>query len=305
LYEKAIAMKNTWMPFLLGITIKPFVYFLTISILLTSCHQKTQVAESIKYGSNNGTYLTIHGTRIYYEEYGHGIPLLLLHQGLGSIENLGAIIPELAKHFRVIAPDAPGHGRSEQADSLSGDLLAGYCSALIDQLHLDSAYVMGWSMGGNTALVLAANRPDKIKKVVSGASNTKSSGLTPEGRDLLKQYTVEAVKEDKDWLDHYQSLNPQPKQWIKFWEDTQKMWSREVKVSDAKLSHIAIPVLIIRGDRDMIKLEHSVNIFRSLKKGQLCIYPNMGHEMPEEKGEMLCRIALDFFAKGADEEGRH
>ncbi|MBD2753246.1 alpha/beta fold hydrolase [Spirosoma validum] len=284
---------------------KHFFYCLTISIILTSCSETKESAEAVPYGSNHGNYLTIHGTKIYYEEYGNGIPLLLLHQGLGSIENLSEIIPELSRHFRVIAPDAPGHGRSEQADSLSGDLLAEYCSALIDQLQLDSAYVMGWSMGGNTSLLLAANRPDKIKKVVSGASNTKSSGLTQEGRALLKEYTVEAVKEDKTWLEHYQRMNPQPGQWIKFWEDTQKMWSREIKVPDDKLSRITVPVLIIRGDRDMIKLEHSVDIFRSLKKGQLCIYPNMGHDMPELKSEMLCRIAVDFFNKNDDKGASH
>lgn len=274
---------------------KQFIYYLTVSLIFTSCHPVREPAKSVKYGSNKGKYLTIHGTKIYYEEYGDGIPLLLLHQGLGSIENLSDVIPELSKHFKVIAPDAPGHGRSEQADSLSGDLLAQYCSAIIDELQLDSAYVMGWSMGGNTSLLLAANRPDKIKRVVSGASNSRSSGLTQEGRDLLKEYTVEAVKEDKDWLDHYQRMNPQPDKWVKFWEDTQKMWVREVKVSDNKLASIAVPVLIIRGDRDMIRLEHSVELYRSLKKGQLCIYPNMGHDMPELKSEVLCKIAIDFF----------
>ena len=281
---------------------KQFIYCLTISIILTSCNQTKDAAESVRYGSNNGKYLTIHGTKIYYEEYGNGIPLLLLHQGLGSIENLSGIIPELSKHFRVIAPDAPGHGRSEQADSLSGDLLAQYCSALIDELQLDSAYVMGWSTGGNTSLLLAANRPDKVKKVISGASNSKSSGLTQEGRDLLKEYTVEAVKEDKDWLANYQRMNPQPDKWVKFWEDGQKMSSREIKVPDDKLASIDVPVLIIRGDRDMIRLEHSVELFRSLKKGQLCIYPNIGHDMPELKSEMLCRIVIDFFNESKSKE---
>jgi pimeloyl-ACP methyl ester carboxylesterase len=252
------------------------------------------VAEPIRYGANHGKHLMIKGTKIYYEEYGEGTPLLLLHQGLGSIENLSGIIPELSQHFRVIAPDAPGHGRSEQADSLSGELLADYCSELIDGLKLDSAYVLGWSMGGNTALLLAANRPDKIRKVVSGGSNTKSSGLTQQARDVLKEYTVEAVKEDQDWLEHYQAMNPQPEKWVKFWEDTQKMWSREIKVSDEKLASITIPVLIIRGDRDMIKLDHSVEMYESLKRGQLCIYPDTGHEMPEEKGNILSKIAIDF-----------
>jgi pimeloyl-ACP methyl ester carboxylesterase len=260
-----------------------------------SCKEANKPQKSIYYGSNNGKHLTIKGTKIYYEEYGSGTPLLLLHQGLGSIENLGGIIPMLSEHFRVIAPDAPGHGRSAQADSLSGELLADYCSGFIDALHLDSAYVLGWSMGGNTALLLAANRPDKIKKVVSGASNTKSSGLTQEAQDLLKEYTVEAVKEDKDWLEHYQATNPEPEKWVKFWEDTQKMWAREIKVPDDKLSGIEAPVLMIRGDRDMIKLSHSIEVFQALKNGQLCIYPNAGHEMPDEKGAILSKIAIDFF----------
>lgn len=275
--------------------IKPIAYYLLLSLLLAACTQTNEASTTIQYGSNHGTYLTIHGTKLYYEEYGSGTPLLLLHQGLGSIENVGDLIPQLAKHFRVIAPDAPGHGRSEQADSLSGDLLADYGSALIDKLQLDSVYVMGWSMGGNTALLLAANRPDKVKKVVSGAANATASGLTPEGRDLLSEYTVEAVKEDKDWLDHYQQLNPQPEKWVKFWEDNQKMWAREIKVSDAKLASIRVPVLLVRGDRDMIRLEHSLAMFRSLKQGQLCIYPDTGHDMPESKSERLCQLAIDFF----------
>lgn len=281
---------------------KHFFYCLALGTMLIGCNSQKETKVPVKYGSNNGKYLTIKGSKIYYEEYGKGKPLLLLHQGLGSIENLAEIVPELSKHFRIIAPDAPGHGRSEHADSLSGALLADYCSAIIDQLKLDSVYVMGWSMGGNTALLLAANRPDKVRKVVSGASNTKSTGLTQEGRDLLKEYTVEAVKEDKDWLANYQKLNPQPDKWIKFWEDNQKMWSREIKVPDHKLAAIDVPVLVIRGDQDMIRLEHSIEIYRALKKGQLCVYPNVGHGMPELKSEMLCRIAIDFLKENTNRE---
>jgi pimeloyl-ACP methyl ester carboxylesterase len=108
---------------------------------------------------------------------------------------------------------------------------------------------MGWSMGGNTALLLAADRPDKIKKVISGASNTKSSGLTQEGHDLLNEYTVEAVQEDSTWLAHYQSMNPQPDKWIKFWTDTRTMWSSEIKVPDDKLHSINVPVGRSRPDQ--------------------------------------------------------
>src|SRR3954468_21142091 len=87
----------------------------------------------INYGSNNGKYLTVHGTKIYYEEYGKGTPLILLHGGFGSISDFQKCIPALSENFRVIAIDAPGLGRSEYADStLSYQLMAHYYSQALD-----------------------------------------------------------------------------------------------------------------------------------------------------------------------------
>lgn len=121
--------------------------------------------QEISYGSNQGKHISLSGTKIYYEEYGSGVPLLLLHGGFGSIHDFQEVIPELADHFRVIAIDSPGHGRSEQADSLSFELMSSYCSELIDAFKLDSVYIIGYSDGGITALLLAEKRPDKIKKL--------------------------------------------------------------------------------------------------------------------------------------------
>lgn len=95
-----------------------------------------------QYGSNNGKYITIFGTQVYYEEYGKGTPLLLLHGGFGSIYYYRMVIPELSKYFRVIAIDSPGHGRSEQADSLSYQLMTDYFSEMIDLMGLDSVYAL-------------------------------------------------------------------------------------------------------------------------------------------------------------------
>src|SRR5215203_808876 len=107
-------------------------------------------------GSTRGKYLTIRGTKVYYEEYGKGIPLLLLHGGFGNIADFQKCTPGLSKHFRVIMPDAPGLGRSEFPDSsLSYHLMASYYSLMIDQLKLDSLYVIGWSDGGIAGLLLA------------------------------------------------------------------------------------------------------------------------------------------------------
>src|SRR5690349_1922481 len=106
--------------------------FILLVILDNECMSQT----NIPYGSNNGKYRNINGIRLYYEEYGKGIPLLLIHGGLSSIKDVAILIPELSKKFRVIAVDCPGYGRSEQADSLSYQLMADYFSKMIDLLRL-------------------------------------------------------------------------------------------------------------------------------------------------------------------------
>src|ERR1700730_19427673 len=85
------------------------LFFITIS-------KETKSQNGIPYGSNNGKYQNVNGLKLYYEEYGKGTPLLLIHGGLSSIKDVALLIPELSKKFRVIAVDCPGYGRSEQAD---------------------------------------------------------------------------------------------------------------------------------------------------------------------------------------------
>lgn len=265
-----------------------------LSIAFAACHHPANKNDTSAYGSNHGRYITIDSMRIYYEEYGKGTPLLLLHPGLGSIESLGSLIPHLSANYRVIAVDAPGHGRSSHPDTVTRSLLAAVNSKLIDQLQLDSVYVVGWSTGGITALSLAALRPDKVKKVVSGGSNTMLDGLTNEGRELQAAYTIEAVEEDQEWLKRYQQLNPEPAKWKKMFTDNVTMWSADTAVTIEELQRIKAPVLIIRGDRDLITLEHSTWLYRTIPQAQLCVYPNTDHNMPSQKTEALAKICLEF-----------
>ena len=284
-----------WIDSSLLVTMRLFLLFAFNAGIIISCTQPVTKQPEINYGSNNGKYIDIRNTKIYYEEYGRGVPLILLHPGLGSIENFKEIIPLFADHYRVIIPDAPGHGRSYHSDSTSRQLLADYSSVFIDELKLDSVYVFGWSTGGITALSLAAKRPDKIKKVISGGSNTRLDGITDEGRELQQAYTIEAVEEDKEWLANYKHLNPEPDKWKSFFKDNVGMWSDSISVTEDELKSIPAPVLLVRGDRDLIKIEHSVEIYRALKKGQLCIYPGADHNMPSQQAPLLAEIAMQFF----------
>jgi pimeloyl-ACP methyl ester carboxylesterase len=268
-----------------------------ISFLWTSCHT---VTEKIEFGSNNGNVISINGTRIYYEEYGQGTPLLLLSGGgiNRSIRDFRKCIPELSKHYRVIAPDTPGQGRSEQIDSLSYDLSTDFISKLIDSLKIDSCYVMGWSDGAIVSLLLAHTRADKIRKIIAvGANNGTRGFAVPEGfpvdsiRPPSLEYFASSNEKDIEW---YNTLTPK-KDWRKVVNNMNKtVYAKEyfpVGVYDG----INIPVMILIGDRDMVSIEHGLEMYRLIKNSQYCVLPNTTHEVFDERPDLINKIAIDFF----------
>jgi pimeloyl-ACP methyl ester carboxylesterase len=255
--------------------------------------------QKIKYGSSHGKYISIFNKQIYYEEYGKGTPLILLQGGMGSIEDFSLVIPELSKHFRVIAPDTPGQGRSALADSMSYELMAEYISSFIDVLKLDSAYVMGWSDGGNTGLILGSNRPDKIKKVLASGANYKLSGypsILNDTSDWEKELRdPEFEIKNKEWLKEYNSLSPTPRDWRKMLMDLNKMWRQEIYFSPVFLERLKIPVMLVLGDRDAVTLEHGIEMHRLIKGSQFCVLPNTSHAVFHERPKLVTELAVIFF----------
>jgi pimeloyl-ACP methyl ester carboxylesterase len=278
---------------------KPNPFILAITLLI--CFACSQQEQKIEYGSNKGKYLTILDTQIYYEEYGAGMPLILLQGGMGGIHDFAKCIPELSKHFRIIAPDTPGQGRSELADSMSYPLMAEYVSQLIDILELDSAYVMGWSDGGNAGLILGYNRPDKIKKVISAGGNYLLTGypsILNDTSDWEKEIkSKEFEVENKDAIKEYLDAYPTPRDWRKLLIDLNKMWHQEIYFSREVLEGLKIPVMIVLGDRDAVTLEHGIEMHRLAKGSQLCILPNTTHAVFDERPELINEIAINFFTK--------
>jgi pimeloyl-ACP methyl ester carboxylesterase len=268
---------------------------ITLSLLTAYC-VRVDAQAGINYGSNNGKYLSVFGTSIYYEEYGSGTPLLLCNGGLSTISGFYNIIPELSKHFRVIVADPPGEGRSEQTDSLSFDLLEAYASKMIDLLHLDSLYVYGYSLGGSTALRLAADRPEKVKMTVVHSGAVSYDGLGPGfGGDKLTPEMMEASP--KFWLDEHLSKSPQKDKWKKYIRDFNKIWLTRNFVSSEKLQKIRNPVLIIQGDHDIIKPEHGLQLLRAIAGSQLCILPGTTHFVLWEDPDLIKKPIIDFFLK--------
>jgi pimeloyl-ACP methyl ester carboxylesterase len=268
-----------------------------VSLLWTSCNTEPN---KIEYGSNNGSVININGKNIYYEEYGQGTPLLLLSGGgiNRSIRDFGKCIPGLSKHYRVIAPDTPGQGRSEQTDSLSYDLLTDFMSQLIDSLKIDSVYVMGWSDGAIVSLLLADKLADKVKKVIAvGANNGMKGFVLPDGfpLDSVKipalEYWAPSNKKDIEW---YNTLTPK-KDWRKMVNNINMMVYAKEYFPTSVYDRINIPVIIVLGDRDMISIEHGLEMYKLIKNSQYCVLPNTTHEVFAEKPDLINKIAIDFF----------
>lgn len=251
----------------------------------------------IDYGSNNGKTIEVNGTKLYYEEYGQGTPLILLHGGLSSIRGLRSIIPALSKSFHVYAVDAPGNGRSEQADSISYPLMADYYSRMIDLLQLDSVYVYGFSLGGTTALHLAANRQDKVKMLIAHSASNHLDGYNEQFAGT-PEMTPEVVEEYAQWwLEGHLKRTPEPDKWKKFIHDMQKVWYPREFISDSSLQSIKASTLIVQGDKDLIWINTAHHIHTQIKNSQLAILPNTTHFVHGEDPELLLDIIVPFLTK--------
>ena len=272
--------------------------FVALAILCL-LSQEALSQKKIEYGSNNGKYVSILNTKIYYEEYGKGAPLILLQGGMGGIGDFALCIPELSKHFRVIAPDTPGQGRSALADSMSYPLMAEYISKMLDILKLDSAYIMGWSDGGNMALIVASNRPDKVKKVIASGANYKLNAyptLVNDSTDWEKVVNDPKWQlENKAWIDSYLKLSN--RDWKKMLIDINKMWKREIYFPQSILERIKVPAMIVLGDRDAVTLDHGLEMYRLIKGGSFCVVPNTSHAVFHERPALINKIAINFFLR--------
>lgn len=244
--------------------------------------------QTVPYGHNPaaGHYATVRGIKLYYETYGAGPPLLLLHGNGGSSQEFGRNIPYFARRYRVIALDSRAHGKSVDAsDSLSFEMMADDCAALLTHLRLDSAYVLGWSDGGITALVLALRHPGKVKRLAATGAN-----LWPDSTVFTQELWQQMRRGYQEGRGQTFTDAKRRNDWKVFLLD----WS-EPHVPLADLSRIKAPTFVIAGDRDVIRAEHTVAIYQSLPRAWLWIVPNSGHATLHEHADELNRKVEAFF----------
>ena len=249
--------------------------FAAALVLVVACApRETRTAEAavIPYGANKeaGATFVHDGMTLYYETYGRGEPLLLVHGNGGSIGTLAAQIDHFKANYQVIAMDSRDQGRSADSEEpITYEKMTDDLAALIEHLNVGPVDVVGWSDGGVEALLLGVRHPGKVKKIVSMAANLNPGpeAFDPEVSALIKSM-MELPDQTRD--------TPEGRRQLK----VVGMMLKEPNIPPAMLANVTAPTLVLASDHDLVRLEHIVTIYRSLPNAQLAVFPNRTHLIP-------------------------
>lgn len=229
---------------------------------------------AVPYGENAavGKFAQLNGIRLYYEVYGDGPALLQIHGNGGSIAAMGNQIQFFAPHYKVIAADSRGHGKSEMGPGrLTYDQQAEDLNALLDRLQVKSVNVLGWSDGGIIGLLLAIHHPDKVAKLAIMGANLNPEGAYP--------WALEWVAKMNGTVDEKIAAGDKSQPWAVIKQQLGLLGTQpQIPVGD--LAKITAPVLVMAGDKDVIRGEHTLQIFEHLAKAHLAIFPGSTHMIP-------------------------
>jgi pimeloyl-ACP methyl ester carboxylesterase len=232
--------------------------------------------QKIEYGNNPqaGKYIVLNGATHYYEVYGTGKPLLLIHGNGTATKGWEPQITHFSKKYTVYAIDCRGRGKSQLGkDSLTYMQQAKDMAQFIDKLKLDSVCIIGKSDGAIIALLMGIYFPAHIKKMVAFSAN-----MQPDTTALYGNSVIE-IHDERAKADKMLALKDTTKNWL-VEQQRYRMMEFQPHITGADLHKITVPVLVLSGDRDLIKEEHTLFIYKHLRFGNLCILPNQKHGLP-------------------------
>jgi pimeloyl-ACP methyl ester carboxylesterase len=252
-------------------------------------------------------YVDVGELDVYYERHGRGTPLVLLHGAMGTIESCFAgLLPVLADHFEVVAVELQGHGHTRDVDRpLTYEAMATDMAALLEALDIEHAHFVGYSMGGAVALLLALDRPDLVDHLVfAGGAAFDTSGTHPELLALFESFDPHEL-DGSPWHEAYRRVAPDPDAWTSLVVKVNQLDRAGLSVRRERLATLQIPTLLIIGDADVVRPEHTVEMFRLLGGGvpgdlvelppaQLAVLPGTSHVGMLDQVDWLSSMILRF-----------
>jgi pimeloyl-ACP methyl ester carboxylesterase len=274
-------------------------------IMTTQDHTETQ----------RGQYIQANGLNIYYEEYGQGKPLLLIHGGALTADSWQPYLAAFAKHYRVITPDTRGHGRTANpTGSISFRLLADDVAALVHALDLQKPLIYGYSDGGQVALEIGMRYPDLLQALVVGGAHLE---LTEGSRKWVRSILGDAQSRDVDF-DRFERDNPGfaamlqrdhgPDGWKTLLKEIKPMWNAQLNYTPDDFAGVVAPTLVLLGDRDgFVPVEDAVEMYRLLPDAELATIPGADHTdliFSSPKVAVAQPLILDFLVRHSESVDR-
>lgn len=248
------------------------------------------------------------GLDTYYEVHGNGAPVVVLHGAYMSTTSMRPLVDRLAEDRKVLVMDLQGHGRTGDADRpITYEGLADDVDALMATLDLARADVFGYSMGGGVAWQLAIRHPDRIRRLAVASASIDRDGVYPELWEQMEEITPEAFA-GTPWEAEYQAVAPDPDAFPTLVEKLVALDSRPFDWPEDAIRAVEAPTLVISGDADIVRPEHSVEIFRLRGGGpsadfmapsssELAILPGTTHLGVIEQTGLLADLLERFFDK--------
>lgn len=285
-----------------------------IIILATACQPKeeqnnamtandTTTNKKIKPGDTG--YAEVNGLKMYYEVYGSGKPLVLLHGSFMNIPmNWTEFIPLLAKDRKVIVAEMQAHGRTKDiARQFSYESMADDVSGLLKHLKIDSADILGYSMGGGIAFQFAVRHPEQLRRLVILSGTYSHDGWWPDVEASFSTFTADMFK-GTPIQQQYEQFGNDP---AKFPDYIKKVMSIDVKSYDwsKEVKNIKAPIFMAIGDADGVRYEHALELFKAkgggkmgdihgMPKARLAIVPGTTHIGMMQKTNLLIPMITDF-----------
>lgn len=265
--------------------------------------EETVVSRSIKPAKNG--YANVNGLKMYYEVYGEGKPIILLHGSYMNIPlNWSHIIPLLAKDRKVIVAEMQGHGRTKDiAREISYEGMADDVSSLLKHLKIDSSDVLGYSMGGGIAFQVAVRHPEQVRRLIVLSGTYAHDGWWPDVEASFATFTPDMFK-GTPIQQQYDSLGNDPAHFPEF---VKKVIGIDLKPYDwtVDVKNIKRPIFMAIGDADGVRYEHALELFRAkgggkmgdihgLPKSRLAIIPGTTHIGMMQRTDWLIPMINDF-----------
>src|SRR5687768_3507032 len=251
-------------------------------------------------------YAPVNGLKMYYEIHGSGEPVVLLHGAFMAIADDWSVwISELSKTRKVIAVDMQGHGRTADIKrDITYENLADDVDALLDHLKIQKADILGYSLGGGTAMQVAIRHPEKVRKVVSISAVIRRDGWVKEANDFWPNFTLEMMKGTPAETER-KKLNPEPDSFPDFFNHIKAAALRPYDFGADKFKAAKAPMFFIHGDADGVRLDHIAEMYR-LKGGdlhgdmrphpesRLAILPDTTHVTLMNRRQTIVPMITDF-----------